>query len=308
MMYLTLFTVNISHDYYPDSRCPDFVLDPTEETLAILKGHRLVAKRQIDGLSVLVPVVEAGPNDQWTPLIPIADQQKFSFFLYLKTPDFLNFTDLKILDFFNAKEADSPKSDDYFNWYPILHHQGLIYYSNSPTSGNEPDRLHIIKCLWKNLPKPVTKRSPTHLLYGLIEIVYQHTSLSNDLQNPKYEIAFTAAKKKWQYYIITNSTSNGNNAWAIKSKEEKSLLKFVEMKADDKDQVVKAIKRQFPGNHIHITLFESKDRIACRKVGRKGIQLLKNNEKSAWIEHLPNPSPSSSPEKAFHVINTLKTV
>lgn len=74
MTYKTLFKLFITHDYYTDGRCPDFSFESSAETQVLLKNYRCILKKQADGLSILIPILETGQV-----FIPLSADAVFSF-------------------------------------------------------------------------------------------------------------------------------------------------------------------------------------------------------------------------------------
>lgn len=89
MKFFPIFAVRVTHSYYVDGRCPDFLIVPNLETERLLRNHRCVVKSLPDGIRVLTPVDEEGK-----PFIAFPDEMTFTFHLRLQNPDFTLFTDL----------------------------------------------------------------------------------------------------------------------------------------------------------------------------------------------------------------------
>ena len=53
MSYRKLFGLDIFHDYYQDLICPNFFIEPTSACEKILKGHRLILKKKLNGIQVI---------------------------------------------------------------------------------------------------------------------------------------------------------------------------------------------------------------------------------------------------------------
>ncbi len=89
MKFLPVFDVRVTHSYYADGRCPDFLVEPTSRTQKLLRDHRCVAKTRPDGIGVLAAVDAKGKL-----FIPIPRDATFAFHLRLQNADFPLFTDL----------------------------------------------------------------------------------------------------------------------------------------------------------------------------------------------------------------------
>ena len=87
--YKILFTVDIFNDYYRDGRCTDFKLMPSWETASLLKKYNMLYRMTGNRLVILVKI-----KDDNTPVTPIDPNTKFSFYMDLQTPAFVNFTNI----------------------------------------------------------------------------------------------------------------------------------------------------------------------------------------------------------------------
>ncbi|RCJ26536.1 hypothetical protein A6S26_14115 [Nostoc sp. ATCC 43529] len=277
MHYKQLFELRIIHEYYLNQICPDFSIEPTRECQKILSGHRLIVKNQVNGIVVIASV-----NSESKPWIEFAENLQFSFILKLKNKEFINFTEI--------------------DWKPV---DNVIYqFSNKNHTNIELSDLEITQ----------TKLSDRKLLrgeniFGIVDI-YNHSSISQILnQGSEYKITFKAKKQQWYYYLLTDSETNGNE-FLIKDKDtsrktEIKFTKFTSDEAEKTDPIFSLLKQQFPQAQQY--LFISDSEIACQEAGIKNIQLLKkkNSESSnptVWIEHLPNPPNYNR----IQVINALK--
>ena len=90
MKYLEFFNLEIVHDYYINQRCPDFQIEPTDETKKLLRDCRCILKFFLNGVRLLIQVTEGTPQK---PFIPPPAGAEFCFWLRLKNPDFCLFTD-----------------------------------------------------------------------------------------------------------------------------------------------------------------------------------------------------------------------
>lgn len=89
--YKILFTVDILNDYYRDGRCADFKVMPSEETASLLKKYNMLYRMTGNRLVILVKI-----KDDNTPVTPIDPNTKFSFYMDLQTPAFVNFTNINL--------------------------------------------------------------------------------------------------------------------------------------------------------------------------------------------------------------------
>ncbi|WP_156302579.1 hypothetical protein [Methylogaea oryzae] len=80
----------MTHGYYSDGRCPDFVVTPDAATAKLFRNHRCVLRPRADGLAVYVPVES---DTSAKPFIAFADNRVFSFNLRLCNTEFPLYTD-----------------------------------------------------------------------------------------------------------------------------------------------------------------------------------------------------------------------
>ncbi|MEH1993129.1 hypothetical protein [Nostoc sp.] len=269
MPYKKLFELSIIHEYYRNQICPDFLIEPTIECQKILSGHRLIVKNKINGIVVNTPV--DAENQPW---IELADNLQFSFILKLKNQDFINFTKI--------------------DWQPAAH---VIYqFSNAKNPDIEPDDLEITKI---NLSERKLPRGQN--IFGIVDIY--HTSIST-----RHKISFLAKKQQWQYYMLTDRETNGDE-FLIQDKDttrntEIKFTRFKSNEAEKTDPILSVLQQQFPQSQQYI--FQSESEIACQEAGIKNLQLLnkkkENSNLTVSIEHLPNPPNYNG----IQVINALK--
>ena len=93
MKYLSLFSLELLHEYYSNRRCSDFEIEATPETQKLLKNYRCNLKPLPNGVRVLT--MGNGTN---SPFIPLPEKVTFGFQLRLQDPNFILFTDFSELD------------------------------------------------------------------------------------------------------------------------------------------------------------------------------------------------------------------
>ncbi|MEH1945264.1 MAG: hypothetical protein V7L01_34310 [Nostoc sp.] len=277
MPYKKLFDLSIIHAYYQNQICPDFLVEPTIECHKMLSGHRLIVKNKVNGLGVILPV--DAENQPW---IDLADNLQFSFILKLKNQDFIDFTEI--------------------DWQPG--HDVIYQFSNAKNTNIEAAALEMTKI---NLSERKLPRGQN--IFGIVDI-YHNASISKVLhQGNEHKITFQAKKQQWQYYLLTDSETNGDE-FLIQDKDttrntEIKFTKFTSAETEKTDPTLSVLQKQFPQSQQYI--FQSNSKIACQEAGIKNLQLLnkKKNENSnptVWIEHLPNPPNYNG----IQVINALK--
>lgn len=91
--YKILFMVDLLNEYYANLLCRDFQVIPSAETSQVLRNHQMLFKPIGNKLVVLVKVqTETGNEDK--PVVTIAADTKFLFYLNLNQPLFTTITNL----------------------------------------------------------------------------------------------------------------------------------------------------------------------------------------------------------------------
>ena len=93
LVFKYLFTVELFHHYYSDGRCPDFEIVPAEDCKQLMRDSHLIYRFINNKLFVGIEIDPADVNEE-LPAIPLKDGIVFRFYLKLKNPSFLNFTNL----------------------------------------------------------------------------------------------------------------------------------------------------------------------------------------------------------------------
>jgi len=60
---MLLLTINLTHGYYSDGRCPDFDIALCAQTARLLQNHRCVTKPRADDVNIHVPLKEGGETN-----------------------------------------------------------------------------------------------------------------------------------------------------------------------------------------------------------------------------------------------------
>lgn len=93
--YKILFMVDLLNEYYANLQCRDFSVIPSAETVQMLQNHQMLVKTIGNKLVVLVKV-QTGAGSEDKPVVPIAADTKFLFYLNLNQPLFTTVTNLDI--------------------------------------------------------------------------------------------------------------------------------------------------------------------------------------------------------------------
>ncbi len=126
ILYSRLFNLAINHNYYEDGLARNIHLKPTEETVKLLRGGRMLFKEIPKGITVLYRTLE----DEISPFVNIGPNARLVFSLNNDNlPEFLNIT--------NLDESVSRKYKS----------GNILYFRNNPNAGpadpnppsNDPD-------------------------------------------------------------------------------------------------------------------------------------------------------------------------
>lgn len=89
MKYTVLLALELAHPFYAGGGCPDFAIEPSDETAALLRNHRCLLRAHATGIRVLLPVDGARQ-----PLLALPAETPLRFHLTLQSDEFALFTDL----------------------------------------------------------------------------------------------------------------------------------------------------------------------------------------------------------------------
>lgn len=297
MNYRHYFSLQVSHDFYPDQICSDFEIEPTSLCQRLLKGHRLTLKNRNDGFEVIAPI-----NDAQQPYISPDQNTSFSFFLGLKQLDFFTIT---------ALDLGPSASDRFFYWSNLNLNleQSLTDASISRSINLEQTAMqrselanpnHARSNLENHVNQLLTLEIPKSKgIFGIIEI-YNNGTLPQILAEPtQFKVQFSAKQKYWRYYLITES-GLPDESFTIQDKSNQIVFEALDLDANDR--ILAAVQSQFP--HSTTYLFQSSQPIPCQSSSITGIQLMKKGETKPWVQNLPNPPNHGNTQ----VINLLTNV
>lgn len=89
MKYIVLLELGLTHPFYADRGCPDFAIEPSDESTALLRNHRCLLRPHATGLRVILPVDGARQ-----PFLALPVDTPLRFHLTLQSDVFALFTDL----------------------------------------------------------------------------------------------------------------------------------------------------------------------------------------------------------------------
>ncbi len=275
MEFKKIFDLTVVHTYYDENQVsPDLDIYPTEECQKILAGHRLIVKKNINGISVIAPV-----SSTQEPLIEFYQGLRFTFLLKIINKNFLDFTELK--------------------WNPLLN---LIYrFSNEKIGDIGSWELEKTTVEYSEL-----KKYKGDNILGFV-VIYNNSSLPSFLnQSSKFQINFTAKEQYWLYYLVAGSDTQSYTFLIQHNDNQGEKIIFEQIDIAPNDEVLAVIKQEFPESKQY--LFKSKNKIICQQYAREKVQLKRRRhpgyEGKLWIDNLPNPSERNG----IKVINLLKSV
>ncbi len=316
MKYLTIFSLEILHDYYTDKRCPDFALNSTPETTQLLKNHRGMLNSLPNGVRVLIPVDADGKA-----LIPFDAATTFGFTLRLENADFPLFTDLSALADIAAplyaNNGANPQlqlaSRTASNTEKFTVHnpaaKDAFTLSGTPLSGALPSAFQVAglgkvvaPAAYNPTAKVVTLNSKTAKIGDSFTITYPTTpsllrgvfadiEISYDPASggaSSFQIAFKAKQARWKYYVVTAKTDNPPTLPTLEDKDKAIVFQSANLtqSPDATDGIAASLAQQYPA--LQTFRFLSSTLIPCQQATRKSIQLQLNGEKV--LDALPNPA------------------
>ncbi|MFC1603763.1 hypothetical protein ACFL5F_01930 [Planctomycetota bacterium] len=327
MKFLPVFTLRVTHPYYADGRCPDFSMEPNPATEKLLKNHRCVLKSFPDGVRVFMQV-----DDEGKPFIAYPEEIAFNFHLRLHNPDFALFTDLSDIAnrpaplYTNAglnTEGDKILLlDSRKAWFTesfIIEHpaqENRFILSGRPLAGLAANKLDIMDSGSVELKKydetnkvisvdthnalkdetfaikyPIAPRLERGV-FADVEI-HNNSTLQPAEEGPaEFQIAFTARKARWKYYLVTDLIDTDEKFKIVDTDKLDKLVFSNEHRTnlvtnpDSSDDMAKELTQKYPG--LQILRFVSDDLIFCRQTARKHVEL--HFDGNRLFEALPNPS------------------
>jgi hypothetical protein len=326
MKFLPLIDLLLTHSYYVDGRCPDFLIEPTPETQRLLKNHRCIMKSIPNGIRVLTAV-----TDEDIQFIPLAKGVTFAFHLRLQNPDFALFTDLTEIRQTTAplytnvdlspatprqltlasRQAWSterfivgrPVRKDRFTLRgrPLAGLQPVVDFTIEGL-GSTTNPTHyeasakVITVNTRSASKGDTFKLSYTILPQLERGVFADIEIHHDDSLPEiaagpveFQVAFKAKKARWKYYVVVDKT---DAQFHIKDKDASQLVfsdknrPALNQHPDPSDDVATTLADRFP--QMQRLRFVSDGLIPCRQKARKSIQLCLNDNQV--VEELPNPS------------------
>lgn len=321
MNYRALFDLSIAHSYYADGLCSDFLIIPTAASEARLRQHHCIIKPYSNGLRILTATTE-----NKAPFVPIQDPTTLVFYLQLKKPEFVLFTDLTQqkqhpAPFYTLKiqSPSSPilnsRTESKTETFTVIHPatKESFVLADTPRAGIQKSDFMVIGLgavtsisSFDPLTKVIMlKTSAAHvgdqitvsyekagqLASGIFaEVEIQLNGLSNPIENSiHFSLGFQAAQAHWRYYLVTEPNIDFSIQDTNNSPINFGTRTNLSTTPDTSDDIGATLASRY--SNMAIWRFVSDAQVPYRQEARGNIQLKHSN--AVVIQHLPNPSPQS---------------
>lgn len=272
MRYQKLFSISFLHDFFTDNLCKGIDIYPTKETIAILKGHKLILKKFTGGIECLIGLQteddpETAENELNQPLVAIQNGTLFTFELHITDPLFRSFTDLEGLEGLPNPPAEEGLSPS-------------LQFQNSSQASEQG----LIASKVNGPSQPLSK-------LGTLQLSYQDFLAATD--PPHFTYQFQADETNWKYYVIMNMDEAAVE-YSITDASPSPSLAFSSAVDFTENPALggfwgESLKSQHDNKRL--ILIESTAPVKYQEVSRKNVRLSKSG--NVVISHLPNPSPSA---------------
>lgn len=169
--YEILFTITLKHDFYTKGISEDFSMEPTSETLQLLKRYRMMLKKEPGKITVLFETLD---DNTVTPVIAIDSSLTFNFLLKIQRTQFVNITDYSVL--------------------PALATPNHVYkFSNGGVALLQQTAV---------LDESLARQS----YFGIIGI----TKTDNSTTVRDYYVQFNKKSAAWNYYVVLKNGAGAN--------------------------------------------------------------------------------------------------
>lgn len=328
-----LFDISVSHDYYRDTKSSDFDFIPTEDTLKLIRNHRMILKKTGSGILLVAKV------DATDKIIPAFDPSlSLQFWIKLNRPEIYNYTALPGKGPF-LFSLDSPSdttlamtqwSEQVQDTFTIKETQAKMIFplSRRPINGLEKSGFAVQglgtrKVLTYDSGKATIELNTQDKQGETFSVIYPAPSRENPgifgrvevniktlanqavVPNVQYDINLQAASSVWKYYFVfpkqvpedTYSIIDeipANGTNAITFDSGVNLS----VQPEPSDTIAQQLFQKYPGSDIY--KFTTATAIPFRQAGRKFLRLKRKNE--VLVEHLPTPQHSLQTENIIAFI------
>lgn len=310
-----LFTLRITHSYYADGRCADFLVEPDAATRRLLANHRCLLRPLADGLQVTTAV-----NAQGVPMLALAPGATLRFHLRLANPDFRLFTEPGALadnpaPVFTDVGASPPRPvtqlvvrartevrTDRFVFPPDTT-QAQFALSGRPRAaaaiaefkldglsggsvakaGPGPDVTVTAARSAVGRPFAATYPVQPRLAAGVFADVEIHRPAAAVAPPAEYAIAFTARAARWRYYVATDRDPPGGGV----SIDAGARATFTQSAIEAADPVGAALQGEYADRGVRVDCFTSVAPLPCSPMAPTDLKLKIGI--AAAVEVLPAP-------------------
>lgn len=256
MQFHPFLELTLTHPYYRDGGCPDFLITPAADTRGCLDGHRHPFAVRADRVDVRFP---ADGTAGYQPLIPLSRDVPLRFHLTLQNPEFPLFTDL----------SGHPKKG------------AALYRSPSPSNPLQLERAPMGDGERAALPRDC---------FAVLELWLPE--LDTAVLPLRYELRFTPRAYTWAYYCVTDqddaaplpiiSDGEPDPAQALRF----DAGQILSPRDGDADGIARTLADRYPGQRVVRVL--SGAPVPCQKAARRLLSL--KLQEGLRFTSLPNPS------------------
>lgn len=256
MRYAAIVEALVRHEFHVQGICTDVSIEADDETESMLRNHRCMVVPIPGGVRILTETDEGGQ-----PLLPLAPNKRLRFCLRLRTPEFVQYTDLPS------------------QW--LRSGQPLVY-ANQGASGEltmaARDELVVVRGV-----------------FAFIDLRLPAARVSEPLSAKSFELKFIARRVRWVYYCLTNLRASDGPLQIVESarRRDDEALNFGAMnrtdlgaQPDPADPIARQLVLSYPA--LRCVRMISDQSIACRQQPRKLLELRLGDERIAGPLPLPS--------------------
>lgn len=178
--YQVLFKIIIQHDYYDDVAFDDLLIVPSVETALLLENYKILLRQNKNEIVLVINTSED------KPVIPLANQIYFRFYVSLKKPSLRSISSLKItadagtLYYFSNKRGNKNNNRLYLS-APVSPYADSIAYEvgSIVKNGNR-----VFECIAAN--DAGNKNATTDQLFWRDIVIHQSKSLPDYAASKSY--------------------------------------------------------------------------------------------------------------------------
>ena len=290
-----LFKLEVMHSFYKDTKCPDFVIVPSEETASLFLKLKIKWVATDNGIVALYQ----SKDELGTPFSPITSAVRFSFGLQLKVPHFTNYTELQSKTTPEDKYYYSSTNTFDEEVFPVAPSEITYEFSMTDVESltGAPVNVYIKKGAEVVLTATATSYDfvdetyyyrvklkvenevrGTYSIYRdgepdevlleevLIEPSFTRSTFFAVVEVVKannneelYQLQFEGKKIQWKYYLIFKNGGNTANDHYVTDTATSNAITFTELTppGEDENKVIATVLEQYPNAEVRI--FKSPD-------------------------------------------------